>query len=249
MTDWGCPNWRAICEYGEYENWSREQWRWEFKRRSQDIRMGFEMFAINEFKKDNPTKSVPKNLIWRPDYREVHFFCSPSKAASFGYSILRNPLYSKHEPLYLPPRKPHEDFQARTILPWHFWAVENSDLELFDVIGAGSLAISFNPDKTLAGTYLMDVWRLWPKILISSPTKRCGKSTFCEILEAHAHRPLIVSNCRAATLFRTIEMYGPNIHFGRSGHVFAGKPRDRRHSECGPHPPDRCCYASGWRQP
>ena len=150
MTDWGCPNWRAICEYGEYENWSREQWRWEFKRRSQDIRMGFEMFAINEFKKDNPTKSVPKNLIWRPDYREVHFFCSPSKAASFGYSILRNPLYSKHEPLYLPPRKPHEDFQARTILPWHFWAVENSDLELFDVIGAGSLAISFNPDKTLA---------------------------------------------------------------------------------------------------
>ena len=63
----------------------------------------------------------------------------------------------------------------------------------------------------LFGTYLMDVWRLWPKILISSPTKRCGKSTFCEILEAHAHRPLIVSNCRAATLFRTIEMYGPTF--------------------------------------
>jgi hypothetical protein len=27
------------------------------------------------------------------------------------------------------------------------------------------------------GTYLMDVWRLWPKVLISSPAKRCGKST------------------------------------------------------------------------
>lgn len=63
----------------------------------------------------------------------------------------------------------------------------------------------------LFGTYLMDVWRLWPKILISSPAKRCGKSTFCEILEAHAHRPLVVANCTTAALFRTIETFSPTF--------------------------------------
>lgn len=61
------------------------------------------------------------------------------------------------------------------------------------------------------GTYLMDVWRLWPKVLISSPAKRCGKSTLCEVFEAHVHRPLIVANCSSAALFRTIEAFKPTF--------------------------------------
>lgn len=61
------------------------------------------------------------------------------------------------------------------------------------------------------GTYLMDVWRLWPKVLISSPAKRCGKSTLCEVFEAQVHRPLIVANCTAAALFRTIEAFKPTF--------------------------------------
>lgn len=61
------------------------------------------------------------------------------------------------------------------------------------------------------GTYLMDVWRVWPKVLISSPAKRCGKSTLCEVFEAHVHRSLIAANCTTAALFRTIEAYGPTF--------------------------------------
>ena len=29
------------------------------------------------------------------------------------------------------------------------------------------------------GSYLMDTWRLWPRLLITSPTKECGKSASC----------------------------------------------------------------------
>ena len=54
------------------------------------------------------------------------------------------------------------------------------------------------------GTYLMDSWILWPKVLITSPVKRCRKSTLLEVMEAFACRARIVSNIRAAGLFRMI---------------------------------------------
>ena len=61
----------------------------------------------------------------------------------------------------------------------------------------------------ILGTYSMDVWSLWPKVLISSPSKQCGKSTLLETLEAFCCRALIVSNIRAAGLFRVIEAWRP----------------------------------------
>lgn len=63
----------------------------------------------------------------------------------------------------------------------------------------------------LFGSYCMDVWRLWPKVLIESPTKRCGKTTLLEVLEAFACRGLMVSNLTAAVLFRVIDKACPTL--------------------------------------
>ncbi|MCL5776440.1 DUF3631 domain-containing protein [Limibaculum sp. FT325] len=63
----------------------------------------------------------------------------------------------------------------------------------------------------LIGAWLMDAWRLWPKLLIQSPEKRCGKSTLLEVVEAHACRPMMTANITAAALFRVIETARPTL--------------------------------------
>ena len=37
----------------------------------------------------------------------------------------------------------------------------------------------------MIGSYYMDVWRVWPKILVTSPRMRCGKSTHCAHGDKH----------------------------------------------------------------
>lgn len=61
------------------------------------------------------------------------------------------------------------------------------------------------------GTFTMDAWRLWPRLLITSPTKQCGKSTLLEVLDAMAHRGLILSNASPAAVFRAIEAWRPTL--------------------------------------
>ncbi|SDJ15040.1 putative DNA primase/helicase [Lutimaribacter saemankumensis] len=61
------------------------------------------------------------------------------------------------------------------------------------------------------GTYLMDTWRLWPRLLITSPTRACGKSTLLEVIDALAHRGFIVSNASSAAIFRAIEAWKPTL--------------------------------------
>lgn len=63
----------------------------------------------------------------------------------------------------------------------------------------------------IIGSNLMDVWRLWPRLLINSPTKACGKSTLLETIDAMAHRGFIVSNASPAAIFRAIEAWMPTL--------------------------------------
>jgi len=61
------------------------------------------------------------------------------------------------------------------------------------------------------GTYLMDCWRLWPRLLVTSPTKACGKSTLLEVLDAMVRRGFIASNASPAAVFRAIEAWRPTL--------------------------------------
>ena len=63
----------------------------------------------------------------------------------------------------------------------------------------------------IIGTYLMQTWRLWPRLLITSPTKACGKSTLLEVIDAMAYRGLITSNASPAVIFRAIEAWRPTL--------------------------------------
>lgn len=63
----------------------------------------------------------------------------------------------------------------------------------------------------IIGSYLMDTWRLWPRLLITSPTKQCGKSVLLETLDAMAHRGFIASNASPAAIFRAIEAWRPTL--------------------------------------
>ena len=58
-------------------------------------------------------------------------------------------------------------------------------------------------------SYLVE--RLWitPRLLITSPTKRCGKTTVIECLLYLVPRPLSTANVTAAAIFRTVEKYAP----------------------------------------
>lgn len=63
----------------------------------------------------------------------------------------------------------------------------------------------------IVGSHLMDVWQLFPKVLIESPTKRCGKTTLLETIEVFVPRAMMCSNISAAVLFRCIEKYQPTL--------------------------------------
>ncbi len=63
----------------------------------------------------------------------------------------------------------------------------------------------------IIGSYHMDTWRLWPRLLVTSPTKACGKSTLLETIDAMAHRGFIVSNASPAAIFRAIEAWRPTL--------------------------------------
>lgn len=61
------------------------------------------------------------------------------------------------------------------------------------------------------GTFLMDIWPLWPKLLIRSPQKRCGKTTSLETIEGFAYRGMTTSNISSAALFRAVDAWHPTL--------------------------------------
>jgi len=62
------------------------------------------------------------------------------------------------------------------------------------------------------GTYCFDAFRIWAKLTITSPEKRCGKTTLMAgVLAALVHRALVASNISPAAVFRVIETYRPTL--------------------------------------
>lgn len=61
------------------------------------------------------------------------------------------------------------------------------------------------------GTYVYDQFVLFPKLLVSSPEKRCGKSTLATVIGALVARALPCSNVTSAALFRCIDEWKPTL--------------------------------------
>ncbi|MBI4607081.1 MAG: DUF3631 domain-containing protein [Planctomycetes bacterium] len=56
-----------------------------------------------------------------------------------------------------------------------------------------------------------DAFGVFPRLLLSSPQKRCGKSTAMDLLSRASARALPLSNVSAAALFREIELHRPTV--------------------------------------
>lgn len=59
--------------------------------------------------------------------------------------------------------------------------------------------------------HALDAASISPVLAITSPVKRCGKTTLLHLLSCLVPRPLAVSNLTAATLFRSIEKFQPTL--------------------------------------
>ena len=61
------------------------------------------------------------------------------------------------------------------------------------------------------GTYAYDDFMIFPRMLLSSPEKRCGKTTLIEVIDALSNRSLTASGITAAAIFRTIDLCHPTL--------------------------------------
>ena len=61
------------------------------------------------------------------------------------------------------------------------------------------------------GSFCMEAWQLWPKCLITSPEKRCGKTTLIEVMEGLTFQALVASNISPAAIFRCIDAWSPTL--------------------------------------
>src|SRR6266566_4019400 len=60
-------------------------------------------------------------------------------------------------------------------------------------------------------TYAYDLFYISPRLAITSPQKRCGKTTLIDVLARLVSRPLTTANTTAAALYRTIEAERPTL--------------------------------------
>ena len=61
----------------------------------------------------------------------------------------------------------------------------------------------------VAHTWVAYRFQHTPRLGITSPAKRCGKSTLLDVLRATCHRPLKADNISASGVFRTVEALSP----------------------------------------
>ena len=72
----------------------------------------------------------------------------------------------------------------------------------------------YEPDAIslwIAGTYLMDHWTRFPKLLLVSPERECGKTTALEAIEGFVLKGKMASSITAAALTRCIEKDAPTL--------------------------------------
>ena len=61
------------------------------------------------------------------------------------------------------------------------------------------------------GTYLMNVWQLWPKLYIYSPERECGKTSLLNAVEAFVKNAKVTGSITPSALYRIIETYKTTI--------------------------------------
>jgi hypothetical protein len=60
-------------------------------------------------------------------------------------------------------------------------------------------------------SYCINAFGIFPKLLITSPDKRCGKTTVLSVLRSIVNKALVASNVSSSAMFRSIELWQPTL--------------------------------------
>lgn len=74
----------------------------------------------------------------------------------------------------------------------------------------------------IVNTHALDATMISPRLAITSPVKRCGKTTLLDLLSALVARPLPTVNVTAAALYRTVDMAHPTLLVDEADSFLAG---------------------------
>ncbi|WP_198370581.1 DUF3631 domain-containing protein [Roseomonas rosulenta] len=75
----------------------------------------------------------------------------------------------------------------------------------------------------IAHSWVFEQFHHTPRLAVTSPTMRCGKSTLLDLLHALCRRALKADNITAAALFRVVEMHGPTLAVDEADSFLAGR--------------------------
>ena len=78
----------------------------------------------------------------------------------------------------------------------------------------------------IAATHAAPAWNCAPRLDVTSPVKRCGKSRLLDIIEATSHDPLLTVNISPAALVRSISDDPPTLLLDEADTVFGPKAGD-----------------------
>jgi hypothetical protein len=101
------------------------------------------------------------------------------------------------------------------IEPWP-QAVDGETL-LTDLVNAFGSLLSLPPGAAVAlalwviFSHAIDIFDIAPRLAITSPTKRCGKTRLMKVLARLTRRPLLSSNLTPASVFRVIDATRPTL--------------------------------------
>ena len=82
-------------------------------------------------------------------------------------------------------------------------------------------------------TYCINAFRIYPKLCLSSPEKRCGKTTTLEVLASIVNRRLMASNVSPSVIFRCIEAWAPSLLIDEADTFIHGNEELRGIINCG----------------
>lgn len=77
----------------------------------------------------------------------------------------------------------------------------------------------------IAATHAQPAWEHAPRLVITAPEKRCGKSRLLDVVEATCHDPLITVNASVAAVVRSIRTDPPTLLVDESDTIFGPKAK------------------------
>ncbi|POX82196.1 DUF3631 domain-containing protein [Mycobacterium kansasii] len=111
------------------------------------------------------------------------------------------------------------------------WAASAGARMLDDLLGTLKRYVVFPDDHAavavalwIATTHALAAFECAPRLVITSPEKRCGKTRLLDVITGTCHRPLATANATVAAIFRSIgDDHPPTLVIDEADTIFGSK--------------------------